>query len=51
MVKRKIVFRRKKRENRLSMLLVTMVVLMVLAVVSIRRHGAATEAAGISGSN
>ena len=31
MVKRKIVFRRKKRENRLSMLLVTMVVLMVLA--------------------
>ena len=29
MVKRKIVFRRKKRENRLSMLLVTMVVLML----------------------
>ena len=37
MVKRKIVFRRKKRENRLSMLLVTMVVLMVLAVVSITK--------------
>ena len=39
MVKRKIVFRRKKRENRLSMLLVTMVVLMVLAVVYRRISG------------
>lgn len=36
MVKRKIVFRRKKKENRLSMMMVTMVVLMVLVVVSVK---------------
>lgn len=36
MVKRKIVFRRKKKENRLSMMMVTVVVLMVLVVVSIK---------------
>ncbi|MBQ7841575.1 MAG: septum formation initiator family protein [Lachnospiraceae bacterium] len=36
MVKRKIVFRRKKKENRLSMIMVTMVVLMVLIVVSVK---------------
>lgn len=34
MVKRKIVFRRKKRENRLSMVMVTIAVLMVLIVVA-----------------
>ncbi len=36
MVKRKIVFRRKKKENRLSMVMVTIAVLMVLIVVSFK---------------
>lgn len=36
MVKRKIVFRRKKKENRLGMLMVTITVLMLLVVVSIK---------------
>ncbi len=36
MVKRKIVFRRKKKENRLSMVMVTMAVLMLLIVISIK---------------
>lgn len=36
MVKRKIVFRRKKKENRLGMLMVTVTVLMLLVVVSIK---------------
>ena len=36
MVKRKIVFRRKKKENRLSMLMVTMAVLMLLIVISFK---------------
>lgn len=36
MVKRKIVFRRKKRENRLSMMMVTIAVLMLLVVVSFK---------------
>lgn len=36
MVKRKIVFRRKKKENRLSMVMVTIAVLMVLIVVTFK---------------
>ena len=36
MVKRKIVFRQKKRQNRFSMMLVMIAVLMVLVVVSLR---------------
>ena len=36
MVKRKIVFRQKKRQNRFSMMLVMIAVLMVLVVVSFR---------------
>lgn len=36
MVKRKIVFRQKKRQNRFSMVLVMIAVLMVLVVVSLR---------------
>ena len=36
MVKRKIVFRRKKKENRLSMVMVTMAVFMVLIVVAFK---------------
>ncbi len=36
MVKRKIVFRRKKKENRLSMVMVTMAVLMLLIVISFK---------------
>lgn len=36
MVKRKIVFRQKKKENRLGMLMVTITVVMLLVVVSIR---------------
>lgn len=36
MVKRKIVFRQKKKENRLGMLMVTITVLMLLVVVSVK---------------
>lgn len=36
MVKRKIVFRQKKKENRLGMLMVTITVLMLLIVVSVK---------------
>lgn len=36
MIKRKIVFRRKKKENRMSMILVTMAILMLLVVVSFK---------------
>lgn len=36
MVKRKIVFRQKKKENRLGMMMVTITVVMLLVVVSIR---------------
>lgn len=36
MVKRKIVFRRKKKENRLSMVMVTIAVLLLLVVISFK---------------
>lgn len=36
MVKRKIVFRQKKKENRLGMMMVTIVVLMIMVVVAIK---------------
>ncbi len=52
MVKRKIVFRRKKKENRLGMVMVTIAVCMLLAVVAVKsvelRQKQETYAARIS---
>ena len=48
MVKRKVVFR-KKRQNRLGMFLVLMVVLMLLVVVSLKERGVKAEAGDLRG--
>ena len=52
MVKRKIVFRRKKKENRLGMVMVTIAVCMLLVVVAVKsvelRHKQETYAARIA---